>query len=211
MQDNVSIRIKSAIEASGMTMKAVAEKCGIPYRTLQDYAAGKADPSAKNLSTIATGLRVSGDWLLTGEGEMRGRGSISNVEFLGIQMVPMEVYSLAGAGGPIALTDSEPLKIVYVLPEWKKPSTVAVSVRGDSMQPGIMDGSTVGIDTADRQIVSGKVFAVYIEHEGAVIKRVYAEAERVVLKSDNPAFEPIYIKDGHGFILGRLRWAVQEY
>ena len=103
--------------------------------------------------------------LLSGEGEIGRPGSGSNVEPLDMQLVPVEVYSLAGAGGPMALTEHEPLADrAYVPSKWQRPSVVAVKVRGRSMEPGIMDGAVVGIDIEDRQVISGKVYAVWIDY-----------------------------------------------
>jgi transcriptional regulator with XRE-family HTH domain len=53
--------------------KAAAEATALPYRSLQDYAAGRRAPGADALAAICTRLRVSADWLLLGEGEMRPR------------------------------------------------------------------------------------------------------------------------------------------
>lgn len=67
MQDNVSSRIRAAVESAGLNLKEAAKVCDIPYRTLQDYISGKADPGAGNLIKLSTGLRISSDRLLLGE------------------------------------------------------------------------------------------------------------------------------------------------
>lgn len=73
MQDNVFERLKIIIDNSGLNIKDFAKKCDIPYRTMQDYLAGKSMPGGDNLQKITTFSRASIDWLLTGEGEMRRR------------------------------------------------------------------------------------------------------------------------------------------
>ncbi len=54
MNKRVSDRLKQAIERSGLTIKDFAAKCGIPYRTLQNYISGEREPNVANLQKIAT-------------------------------------------------------------------------------------------------------------------------------------------------------------
>lgn len=75
MQNTVSKRLKNAVERSGGTLKNFANKCGIPYRTLQDYVAGKLEPGAGNLIKISTHMGISLDYLLIGEGSMYRTGA----------------------------------------------------------------------------------------------------------------------------------------
>ena len=48
----------------------MAEKAGIPFRTLQNYEANKREISSKALSLIYTHLGINPIWILTGEREM---------------------------------------------------------------------------------------------------------------------------------------------
>lgn len=181
----------------------VARSLGVTPQALSSFKKAGKFPSDL-LITFCLNHKLSLDWLLS--------GTKSNIEPIDTKLVEVDVFSLAGAGGPMALTAPEPLADrVYVSADWHRPSVVAVKVRGRSMEPGIIDGAVVGIDTEDRQVISGKVYAVWIDYEGAVIKRLYAEPGRLVLKSDNPEFEPVYITNGDGIVLGKLRWSVQEY
>jgi len=72
---SVQNRLKEVVDRSGLTMKEVAERCGMPYRTLQNYMISDREPNAKALTSISTHLGVSIDWLLTGEGEMYRPGA----------------------------------------------------------------------------------------------------------------------------------------
>lgn len=50
---------------------------------------------------------------------------------------------------------------------------VCVPVSGNSMEPVIPNKATVGIDTANTNIVDGKIYAVVIENELARVKQLY--------------------------------------
>lgn len=63
-------RIRAAVEAQGLTLKQAAERSGIPYSSLQNWAGGHRDPRPDALINLGSQLGISIDWLLTGEGEM---------------------------------------------------------------------------------------------------------------------------------------------
>jgi transcriptional regulator with XRE-family HTH domain len=70
MRDSVHKRLKQLIERLGLNIKEFSTKSEIPYRTMQDYLAGKIIPGGENLQRMSTVFRVSIDWILTGEGDM---------------------------------------------------------------------------------------------------------------------------------------------
>ncbi len=70
MHNNVSDRLKILLGKLNLNIKEFALECDVPYRTMQDYIAGKITPGGDNLVKITTVFRVSIDWLLTGEGSM---------------------------------------------------------------------------------------------------------------------------------------------
>ena len=129
------------------------------------------------------------------------------------EMVDLDVFALARAGQPRDLVGPEPIKTITPPKEFLKLDIVPVMIQGESMEPNLYDGAVVGVDKNDRQIISGKVYAVWLDYEGAVIKRVFVEPDKIVLKSDNPGFPESRldiegIKDG--FVLGRVKWVIQK-
>jgi len=65
-----------------------------------------------------------------------------------------------------------------------KEALLALVVRGESMEPGLYEGDTIVVNTADKQLVSGAVFVVNYEGE-AVVKRMLRDAGQWWLVSDN--------------------------
>ena len=68
---------------------------------------------------------------------------------------------------------------------YKPEKLVAVYVHGDSMEPGLFNGDTVIVNTADTEPKDGEVYAVNYESE-TVIKRLVRDAGVWWLSSDNP-------------------------
>ncbi|MGI4846189.1 MAG: S24 family peptidase [Janthinobacterium lividum] len=66
-----------------------------------------------------------------------------------------------------------------------KESLLSIVVRGESMEPGLHDGDSIVVNTADRKLVSGAVYVVNYEGE-AVVKRMLRDAGQWWLVSDNP-------------------------
>lgn len=50
-----------------LSLREAAEKCDIPYRSLQNYASGKQYPGAEALIKLHTSLKIDLNWLLTGK------------------------------------------------------------------------------------------------------------------------------------------------
>lgn len=130
----------------------------------------------------------------------------------------VNVYVLAGAGRPKDLTEHEPIATLNIPEDFYAPSIVPVKVRGRSMEPIIRDGAFIGVDRAERQVISGEVYAIWMPHEGAVVKRLYMDFDKVIIRSDNKDFEPMTIPYnelesgayGDDFILGRVKWVIQH-
>lgn len=67
---DLSGRIKEAARLAGGG-DALAQKTGLPRRTLGNYLAGRNEPKTSGLAAIAKAAGVSVAWLATGEGPMR--------------------------------------------------------------------------------------------------------------------------------------------
>ncbi len=79
-----------------------------------------------------------------------------------------------------------------------------ITVRGDSMEPGLFDGDQLIVDTSDRTpTASPRVFVIRID--GAVmVKRVGAGGGGLVAASDNA--EAARVPDGEIEVVGRVVW-----
>lgn len=159
------------------------------------------------------------NWLLTGQGpqylEEKGKVVSPGDAEVPEGFIEIDVYTLAGAGNARELAGHEPITSICIPKDFYQPSIKPVIVQGDSMYPTILDGAIVGVAENDKKIISGKIYAIYLPYEGAVIKRLFVDKDKVVLKPDNTLF-PITeipfteIQNDPNFFLGRVKWVVQK-
>lgn len=139
----------------------------------------------------------------------------NNLIHLDEKFLKADVYSFAGAGNFIDLTEYQPIDSIIIPAMFYSDSIVLVKISGHSMEPLIYDGAIVGIDKNDRQFVSGEIYAVWLPYEGAVIKRLYVMKDNIILRSENKNFPDISIPfkdiESDGFIIGRLKWVIQKF
>jgi hypothetical protein len=180
-------------ELLGMTQSAFAERKrrnSIPYEEVMSFCEREGIPYG---------------WIIDGRGPDPQTGDFTKIS----------VFAMAGAGDGREVENLEPIDSIVLPSGYSFPSLLAIKVRGESMEPTIYDGAIVGVDREDRNIVNGKVYAVWVPYEGAVIKRVFVDHEKLILKSDNVRFPDFSIpfgdiRDRENIIIGRVAWVVQK-
>jgi repressor LexA len=71
-----------------------------------------------------------------------------------------------------------------------------LQVKGDSMMnAGILDGDLVAI-RSQKDAQDGEIVAALIDGEEATVKRLRRRDGKVILESENPAYEPMVFEDG---------------
>ena len=89
---------------------------------------------------------------------------------------------------------------------------VLVDIFGNSMEPEMRDGDTVLIDQSQKNILAGAIFALGIE-DTIMVKRVEKHPNKLVLRSDNRDYTPIYLEGQEADqvrILGKVIWVCRE-
>lgn len=94
------------------------------------------------------------------------------------------------------------------------PGLYVVRIDASGMEPHIRKGAFVGIDTANRNVSSGELYAVRLPYEGLVLKRAYVDAQNscLILRSEDPSHPEMSLPlEGHeSHIVGRLIWVLQR-
>lgn len=186
--------IRDRMEAIGMTQKELADRANISQVMVHKLVSGKTTTTSKLLD-LAKALGCTAEELQYGIGQSAQRSVKpieSNAVFAGgfetwdrnsplgddEVEVPfyMEVELAAGAGitdireytGPKLRFAKSTLKRQGV----SATDAVCVKVNGNSMEPVLPHGSTVGVDTSATEIVDGKMYA--INHDGMLrVKMLY--------------------------------------
>ena len=84
-----------------------------------------------------------------------------------------------------------------------------------SMEPHLRKGAHIGVDTTQKQVVSGELYAVRLPYEGIGIKRVFPDiaASQAILRAENPQHPEVTLplETLGEAILGRVVWAINKY
>jgi len=98
--DGFSIRIMLIISQTGLNQAEFARRLGVSAGFVSDAARGNKKPGADFLFSVRTVFGVSIDWLLTGEGTMRGDS--------GIDLELLRAIRLQIAVARTAVVDADP-------------------------------------------------------------------------------------------------------
>lgn len=186
-------RLKEARKHAGMTQAQLAKKVGIGQSTIAELE--RSGHGSSYVSTMAVTMRVSPQWLEKGTGEMLsgiGKQPIdldNNPEYPAIKRVKFKL-SAGASGFGVEHLDEEGNPLVF-RKDWydrngyDPDQLMAIYIANGSMEPGLFDGDTVVVNTAQTEPKDGCVFAVNYEGE-MVVKRLVRDEGRWWLSSDNP-------------------------
>ncbi len=178
------------------TVREIAQHCG--FRSTQAVSRHLDALEGMGLIQRGSGARS----LRLAPGLQESEGTLQS-----IRMVPL--IGEVAAGRPItAVQDFEdhlPLR-----EDWLPVRTGAffLKVRGDSMADGILPGDLVLVEP-DVQVHRSEIVVAMIEDE-ATVKRFYPQADRVILRSDNPAYQDIVVARDFR-VLGRVAALLRKY
>ena len=127
---------------------------------------------------------------------------------------PVEVVEVAAAaGGGAEVYDETVVGRLWFRRDWLQRHTIdpdqcnVISVRGESMEPTLPDGCSILVDRSQgrRRRREGRIFVMRTE-DGLVVKRVGRDEEgRWEIRSDNPAWLPLFLSEETD-IIGEVRW-----
>lgn len=184
-------RIKEKRIALGFTLADLSNKAGVSRQTIFRYENGeiKNIPSDK-IELIAAGLGVSPGYLMGWEQNHHTsqEQSPNNLHF-----IRLPVLGRVAGGVPI-----EQIEDIEGYEDFQAPTSMekeyfALRVRGDSMQPLILDGSVV-IVHKQPDAETGEIVIATINGDDATCKRLKKYADGIMLVSVNPAYDPIVLK-----------------
>lgn len=219
-------RIREKRKDLGITQKALGALVGVSAVAVTQWEKDETAPKGANLFTLAKSLKCDLSWLLNGEVATKPE---SNAEWAGgfetwdsntplgddEVEIPfyMEVELAAGAGvtdireyyGPKLRFAKSTLRGQGV----SAPDAVCVKVAGNSMEPVLPHGSTVGVDTSKVDIIDGKMYA--INHDGMLrVKMLYKLPGGIRLRSYNtdewPDEHISHDQLKHIKIIGKVFW-----
>ena len=181
-------RIRQLRIEKNMTQEMLGERIGVKKAAIYKYENGLVVNLKRDIiEKLANALEVSPSYLMCLD-------DMKNVP-QGFQPVPsMKKIPRVGriaCGTPI-LAEENVEEYDSVPEHWKADFTLICV--GDSMAPKIQDGDLVAIKQQET-VENGQIAAVLIDNE-ATLKRVYVYPDKLILRPENPNYEPIVIMNG---------------
>lgn len=188
-----------------------AEKAGIRQNSLSRIISGSTkDPTLENVGAIIDAMGIE-SFLDTPTIRRMGENSPEEKNS-GSGLHPVPLMGETGAGDPQELFTGSSEHIIQILPQYYRTDMIALTVRGDSMEPTIKDGAIVGIAPLSEEVTEGGIYLVSIPYFGRVVKRLRLSRDgHLLLISDNPDYEPIAVNpaEQEKTVLGQVVWVLQ--
>ncbi|MCF6246958.1 MAG: helix-turn-helix domain-containing protein [Desulfobacula sp.] len=154
-------------------------------------------------------------WIETGIGKVfMNDQSQNDIDF---KYIPRVAARLSAGTGSFdvneSVTDYLSFETKWLSAKGSSNSMVAMEVFGQSMEPVIKEGDTVLIDQSQKNILAGAIYAVGVE-DTILIKRLEKHPNKLVLCSDNKAYDPIFLEKDQMEtvrIIGKVIWSCREY
>ncbi|WP_412522086.1 S24 family peptidase [Shewanella algae] len=182
-------RAKERRKLSKLTQIQLGKKVGVSSVTISQWESGDTSPKGKNLHKLAEALGCAPEYLLYGmaersaESEAKWAGEFEpwdSGSALGADEVEVPFYmevELAAGHGMMEAREYQGPKLRFAKSTLKRQNVdvenaACVRVNGNSMEPVLPHGSTIGIDTASTNVIDGKMYA--INHDGMLrVKMLY--------------------------------------
>jgi len=194
---------KLLADKNGGNQSEMARFIGVSPQAVQKWIAGGSEPRGRNLDLAAEFLGVTPAHLKFGivMDQHPGESSSINNGLMSVRSVDADDPSLtqimkvklkvqAGITGFQVEPEESDGETMGVPTEWirserlSKQDLKAIIVRGESMEPALYDGDVIVVNTADKALVDGTVYAVNYEGE-VVVKRMVRDGGMWWLTSDN--------------------------
>ncbi|MDX8121592.1 XRE family transcriptional regulator [Janthinobacterium sp. GMG2] len=216
---------KSLRDGNDFTQVDLATRAGVSQGAIGHLESGRTSTS-RSITSIAKALEVDPVWLAEGKGDpfpVTWGAVPENVEKIGVvvaeegdpdfyQIPKVQLQLSAGITGFQTVPEIHDGSKVSVAKNWVdrnkyRPSAlIALTVKGESMEPNLYPGDLVIVNTAQVEMVDGMVYAVNYEGE-AVIKRLSRDMGQWWLSSDNPDQRKYHRKSCRGgecIMIGRV-------
>jgi len=194
---------KLLADKNGGNQSEMARFIGVSPQAVQKWVAGESEPRGKNLDLAAEFLGVTPAHLKFGiavdhpssapapvpAGFMPLRGVEDDDPSL-TQIMKVRIKVQAGITGFQVEPEHYDGETMGVPTSWVRGERLVMSdlyatvVKGESMEPSLYDGDVIVVNTADKRLMDGAVYAVNYEGE-VVVKRLVRDSGMWWLCSDN--------------------------
>ncbi|UOO93366.1 LexA family transcriptional regulator [Vitreoscilla stercoraria] len=197
--ENLKDWVKTARKNAKLTQEQLAEKLELTKAAVSAYETGRNAPSVALVNKISKITNTTpplnqikkneSNATLIGGIEVWDKNTPLNEDEVEVPFYK-EVYLSAGNGFTSDIEDHNGYKLRFSKSTLKKygicyENVVCVSADGDSMKPVFPDGATLGIDTGNKSIKDGQIYA--INHDGLLRTKILKKrpGNKILIQSYN--------------------------
>ena len=178
-------RILEAMTSEGITYEQLGEKTGVAKSSINRWVTGKTQKfSLDSIVKVCKALSLDVAAVL-GWKESAFPDSLKRIDADSFNKIPL-IGSVA-AGTPILAEESYDAYI-----DCPCKADYALRISGNSMNPNYLDGDVVFIRAQDNIDYDGQVLVVLLD-DSATLKHVYRQSNGLLLVSDNPSYQPMFM------------------
>jgi phage repressor protein C with HTH and peptisase S24 domain len=191
----------------------LARAVGVSDNAIYKWVSGRGQPGMISLVNLARAAGVSVEWLATGRGTAAKNRPEPQATVELSEFVMMPRHMLRASGGRSPVQSSQIVDYLGFRADWldqtvhADPRSLAlIEAAGDAMAPTIDEGDLVLCDLRDTRF---RHDGIYVFRSGATlaVKRLQRQIDGTLLiRSDNPAYEPIKVKPDEVGVVGRVIW-----
>lgn len=208
MSSDTSIKIKQAIENSGLTLIELQNKTGISKSAIQRYASGNTDKiPIEALKAIAKATDTSASFLMGWDEEPKPKNIFTRFKTM-THTVP--VYGKIPAGVPFEAIQERLGDVAVPDKIARKSDLFGLKIVGDSMNKIIPDGA-IGIFQKCCEVNSNDVAVIMVNGDDATVKHFTKTYTSCILEPDsyNPEHQLRIIHENDNIdvkVIGKLVW-----
>jgi phage repressor protein C with HTH and peptisase S24 domain len=192
----------------------LAQRIGVSDNAIYKWLAGRGQPSVANLVALARAGKVSVEWLATGREASIGRRAATKAaaDHGDYTFVPRYDVRIADDHGA-TLRSEQVVDYLAFKTEWvyrrlnaQPRNLLLIEAIGDSMAPTIRDSDLLLVDLGEPRF---KQDGIYVLRRGddLIVKRLQPRHDgELIIRSDNPAYEPTIAPRENLGIIGRVIW-----
>lgn len=213
----IGLRLKSIRKRLGFTQSSIAKALGGCTQTfISQIEHGDSGPSAAVVAGVQR-LGFSGDWLMTGEGEML---LATEEPAVLVRDRPVEWRQLPVLGrvpadypGPSPVEEHAEGHFPVMWSMVPDRDAFVLRVQSDSMSPEVDKGDLIVVSPALKdRAKNGDLVVARIDGDDVYLKRILHSNGRLLLMSANPRYAPVIVDDDRCVtVLGKVVLTIRHH
>ena len=181
-----SKNLRFFLEKNDLTQLDFAKKMNVSTATVSNWCKGIKSPRMDKVDLMCKIFNCSRSDLVEDKGSLIGKKKSQSI------LIP--VLGRVAAGIPIEAT-TEIIDTEEIPEEMAKTGDFfALKIKGNSMEPRIMDGDVVIVRKQD-EAENGDVIIAMVNGDDATCKRLRKYKDGIELISNNPSYKPMFFSD----------------